>query len=227
MKSILLYVNDDNGMESRMAAALAITHRQGGHLSCIQVTPLSEYVTIDPFGAMYEIGTLFEDLAKRALKVRTRIEERLTTENIAWDWSVYNEGLATSIISRSRLTDLVVLSLADHTSSKTAHPTSLVADVSIHSNTPVLAVPVASPASDPAGVAMIAWNGSPEAAHAVRAALPLLKMASAVQVISFDEDQSFPMADVRRYLEAHGVTTGCNEHRLDGKTVGEALCHIS
>ena len=74
---------------------------------------------------------------------------------------------------------------------------------------------------------MIAWNGSPEAAHAVRAALPLLKLASAVQIISFNEDQNFPMADVRRYLDAHGVTAGCNEHRLDGKTVGEALCHIS
>ena len=227
MKSILLYVNDDNGMESRMAAALAITHRQGGHLCCIQVTPVSDYVAIDPFGGMYEMGTLFEDLAERALEVRTRIEERLTTENIKWDWSVYDEGVAASIVSRSQLADFVVLSLADHMSSKAPHLVSLVADVSIHSNTPVLAVPIAAPVFDPDGVAMIAWNGSPEAAHAVRAAMPLLTTASAVQIISFDEDQSFPMADVRRYLEAHGVTTGCNEHRLDGKTVGESLCHIS
>ena len=227
MKSILLYVNDDDGMESRLDAALAVARQQGGQLSCIQVTPVSDYVAIDPFGGVYELKALFENLAERSVEARTGVEARLKTENIEWDWSVYDEGVAASIVSRSQLADLVVLSLVGHTSSKAPHPMSLVADVSVHSNTPVLGVPVGGPAFDPAGVAMIAWNGSPEAAHAVRAALPLLKLASAVQIISFDEDQSFPMADVRRYLEAHNVTTGCNEHRLDGKTVGEALCHIS
>lgn len=120
-----------------------------------------------------------------------------------------------------------MLSIANHGRSKSVHPLPLVADVSIHSRTPVLAVPIASAAFDPAGTAMIAWNGSPEAAHAIRAALPLLKTASAVQVISFDEGQNYPMADVRQYLAAYGITTVCNEHKLDGKTVGEALCHIS
>jgi hypothetical protein len=35
MKSILLHVNDDEGLESRLVGALAIAHQQGGHLSCI------------------------------------------------------------------------------------------------------------------------------------------------------------------------------------------------
>ncbi len=227
MKSILLHVHDDDGLESRLTAALLVAHQQRGRLSCIQVTPVSDYVATDPFGGMYELKALFENLAERAVDVRTEVEARLTAESIEWDWSVYDEGVAASIVSRSPLTDLIVLSLADRTSSKAAHPMFLVAEVSIHSNTPVLAVPVRAPAFNPAGVAMIAWNGSPEAAHAVRAALPLLKLASAVQIISFNEDQNFPMADVRRYLAAHGVTSGCNEHRLDGKTVGEALCRIS
>jgi nucleotide-binding universal stress UspA family protein len=226
MKSILLHVHDDGGLESRLTAALAVAHQQHGHLSCIQVTPVSDYVATDPFGGMYELKALFENLAERAVDVRTRVEARLTAESIEWDWSVYDEGVAASIVSRSQLTDLIVLSLAVPTSIKAVSPMPLVADVSIHSHTPVLAVPIGGKMFDPSGVAMIAWNGSPEAAHAVRAALPLLKLASAVQIISFNEDQNFPMADVRRYLDAHGVTAGCNEHRLDGKTVGEALCHL-
>ena len=191
MKSILLYVNDDEGLESRMVAALAIAHQQGGHLSCIQVTPVSDYVAIDPFGGTYELSTFFADLAERAAEARIRVETRLMAENVKWDWSVYDEGVASSIVSRSRLTDLIVLSLAGHKSSKAAGPMSLVADVSVHSNTPVLAIPVSSPAFDPAGVAMIAWNGSPEAAHAVRAALPLLKLASAVQIVSLMRIKAF------------------------------------
>ena len=35
------------------------------------------------------------------------------------------------------------------------------------------------------------------------------------------------MADVRRYLAAHGVSTRFNEHKLNEKTVGEGLCHVS
>ena len=227
MKSIVLYVNDDEGLESRLDAAVSVAQRQGGHLSCIQVTPVSDYVATDPFGGMYELDVLFQNLAERAVEARTRVESRLANEDVECDWSIHDDGTAASIVNHSQLSDLVVLSLADHTRTKAVYPLSLVADVSIHSRTPVLAVPIAGAAFDPAGTAMIAWNGSPEAAHAVRAALPLLKMASAVQVVSFNEDESFPMADVRRYLEAHGITTGCNEHRLDGKTVGEALCHIA
>ena len=227
MKSILLHVHDDEGLESRLAAALAVAHQQRGHLACIQVTPVSDYVATDPFGGMYELKALFENLAERAAGVRTRVEARLARENVECDWSIHDDGVAASIVSRSRLADLTVLSLADHTRSKSVHPLPLVADVSLHSRTPVLAVPIAGSAFDPAGIAMIAWNGSPEAAHAVRAALPLLKMASAVHVVSFDEDQNFPMADVRRYLAGHGVSVECTERKLDGKTVGEAICRAS
>lgn len=227
MKSILLYVNDDEGLESRLAAALVIVHQQRGHLSCIQVNPVSDYVATDPFGGAYELQTLFKDLAERAVKTRARVEGLLGVEGLEWDWSVYNDSVAASIVYRSQLADVIVLSQEAHTRTKSVYPLPLVADVSIHSRCPVLAVPIACAAFDPTGTAMIAWNGSPEAANSVRAALPLLKLASAVQVISFDEDQSFPMADVRRYLAAHGVTAGCNDHKLNGKTVGEALCHIS
>lgn len=227
MKSIVLYVNDDEGLESRLAAALAIAHHQREHLSCIQVTPVSDYVVTDPFGGMYELKALFENLAERAVKVRTRVEARLAAEGLEWDWSVYDEGVAASIVSRSRLADLIVLSQEGHSRSKSAHSLPLVADVAIHSRTPVLAVPIAGAAFDPTGTAMIAWNGSPEAAHAVRAALPMLKMASAVQVISFDQEQRLPMAEVRTYLERHGVAVECAEHKLDGMTIGEALCRAS
>ena len=227
MKSILLHVNDDDGMESRLVAALAIAHQQGGHLSCIQVTPVSDYVAVDPFGGTYQLKTLFEDLAERAAQARARVEARLTQEKIEWDWSIYEDGVAASIVSRSRLADLIVLSKAGHTQNKAKHVLPLVADVSIHSRTPVLVVPTTGPAFDPNGIAVIAWNGSPEAAHAVRAALPLLKTASVIQVISFDEDQNYPMAYVRRYLVGHAVIAECLELKLEGHTVGEAICHAA
>ena len=110
MKSILLHVHDDEGLESRLTAALAVAHQQHGRLSCIQVTPVSDYMATDPFGGMYELKALFENLAERAVDVRTQVEARLTAAGIEWDWSVYDEGVAASIVSRSQLTDLIVRS---------------------------------------------------------------------------------------------------------------------
>ena len=49
MKSIVLKANDDDGLESRLVAALAVAHQQHGRLACMQVTPVSDYVATDPF----------------------------------------------------------------------------------------------------------------------------------------------------------------------------------
>lgn len=41
MKSILLFVNDDQGLESRLVAALVVAHQQHESLACIQATNVS------------------------------------------------------------------------------------------------------------------------------------------------------------------------------------------
>ena len=223
MKSILLHVNDDPGQESRLLATLALVRQHGARLTCVQVTPISDYVVTDPFGGMYQVQTLLEQLANKAVEARSQIEDRLVNESLEWDWSVYDGDVAGTIVQRSQLSDLIVLSQADNARPR-PRPQSLVADIALHVRTPVLAVPIAAPAFNPGGLAMIAWNGSPEAGHAVRAALPMLKRASSVHVVTFDENEDLPANDLRQYLAAHGIATECAIHHLDGKSVGEALC---
>lgn len=223
MKSVLLYVNDDTGQEARLMAALAMARHHGAQLTCIQVTPMSDFVATDPFGGMYDIKPLFELLTRQADEARMRIEARLSTESVAWEWSIYNGDIAGTIVQQSQLSDLIMFSQADTGRDANANPPSLVADVALHARTAVLSVPIAAHAFDPVGVAMIAWNGSAEAAHAVRAALPMLKQASAVHVVTLDENRDFPTDDVRRYLTAHGVEAEGAAHRTDGKSASEAL----
>ncbi|MBW8304444.1 MAG: universal stress protein, partial [Brevundimonas sp.] len=63
------------------------------------------------------------------------------------------------------------------------------------------------------GPAAIAWDGSPQAGRAVRAALPLLAMASAIYVLqcvnSLDRQATDPDIDLlNAYLKLHGVGAG-------------------
>ena len=41
MKSLLLHIQDDPGMEARLQAALSIARATSGHVNCLHVTPLS------------------------------------------------------------------------------------------------------------------------------------------------------------------------------------------
>jgi hypothetical protein len=39
MKSVLLYINDDPGLEARLQAALDLTRSLKGHLHCLRASP--------------------------------------------------------------------------------------------------------------------------------------------------------------------------------------------
>lgn len=78
-----------------------------------------------------------------------------------------------------------------------------------------------------AGPAAIAWDGSPQAGRAVKAALPLLAMASAIHVLqcvsSLDRQAADPDIDpLNAYLKLHGVGTGVAT-MVEGEDEGVAL----
>jgi len=74
---------------------------------------------------------------------------------------------------------------------------------------------------------LVAWNGSREATRAVHDALPLLKLASSVTVLSIDPEHDtgdrIPGADIALHLARHGVAAeGMSTVGLD-ISVGDLL----
>jgi nucleotide-binding universal stress UspA family protein len=71
---------------------------------------------------------------------------------------------------------------------------------------------------------MVAWDGSAESAHALRAAVPLLARASAVSLVTITEKEArFPATDALRYLSRHGIHADYAERPRGALTVEEAL----
>ncbi|WP_342069508.1 universal stress protein [Yoonia algicola] len=76
---------------------------------------------------------------------------------------------------------------------------------------------------------LIAWDNSLPAAQAVRAALPLLKIAKEVTIATFDADLSrwgdgeSPGADLATWLSHHGCTVTVQEYVTGSKSVAEAI----
>jgi nucleotide-binding universal stress UspA family protein len=89
---------------------------------------------------------------------------------------------------------------------------------------PVLAVPPGnSPSPPPDAPVAIAWNGSPESARALNAALPLLSSASEVTVLHAGVgDRQTLLNPVIEYLDRHGIAAHATDVPDHGNT-GKAL----
>ncbi len=222
MKTVLLYANDDNGMEGRLQAALDMARSFGAHISCLQVTPFDSFIMGDPFGGVYALPTVLETVRKVEDEHRARIEDRLRTEGVSWDWSRLDGSPAQLTADRSRLADVIILSLpggGDYDG-----PLSMVGDVVLHARAPVLAVPQTSRGLDYLGIAVVAWNGTFESCIALRLAVPLLSRAAQVRIVTVTEDETeFPATGASEYLARHGIESELHEWPRDGRTMAEAL----
>ena len=224
MKTILLYVHDDAGAEARLQAALALARAHSGHIACLQVTPLDVYVATDIFGGAFVMPSLIDKVNEHARKLRADTEARLVGEGVSWSFEHCDGPPAPVIVSRASLADVVVLSRGIRMP-KGNEPEPLAGEVALHVSTPVLAVPPGDKGFDACGTAVVAWNGSVEAANALKAALPMLRQANAIKLVTIREDDelTFPATDGCEYLARHGLKAELHEIARHDRSVGDRL----
>lgn len=223
MRSILLHVYDDTAFESRLAVALDLARCMDGHLTCLHATPFEDYLATDPWVAA-RLPEEFSDKMKRLrVALQEKVESRLRSEGASWDWLHRDEQMATALIRYSILSDLVVVSLAGPAVER-HEPRPLAAAVASAGRAPVLAVPedVGSIRLD--SPALVAWNGSPESAAAMRAAVPLLRRASGVHLLEIEEKIAhYPHDLAARYLSRHDIAVEIVQRRPLQGHISETL----
>jgi nucleotide-binding universal stress UspA family protein len=77
-----------------------------------------------------------------------------------------------------------------------------------------------------ADTAMIAWDESPVCWHAVSAAIPFLKLASSVQIVSVDRDakrRAGSQQEALNYLRCHGIDAVPKVVAPDLRSIGDTL----
>lgn len=224
MKSILLYANDDDGQESRLQSALDLARTFNGHITCLQVTPFDSFILGDPFGGVYALPMVVEEIRNAKEANRSRIEERLKRESIGWTWLEYSGQPAQLVVDRSRLADVIVITLPGPDGASSDGPLGIAGEVAVHARSPVLAAPVGARSLDCRGTALVAWNGAPESSNALRQALPLLKEASAIHMVTVGDDEvDFPATQGCEYLALHGLSPQLHEWPRSGRSVAEAI----
>jgi nucleotide-binding universal stress UspA family protein len=116
--------------------------------------------------------------------------------------------------ARARFFDLIVLGRSERVIREAY--TDTIEQTLVQSGRPVLLAPP-EPSADIGKIVAVAWNGSPEAARAVSAAMPLLGEANTVWVITVGDEAASSSKGVVEYLAWHGIAA---EHRGGSGPVG-------
>ena len=122
----------------------------------------------------------------------------------------------------SRLTDLVVFGQRSNTDNEIGGEE--LASALLMARRPVLLAPLEASKTFATNIT-IGWDGSQEAAHAVTAAMPFLRQARHITVLSIEKEDGdeHTQTDLTDYLAAHGCL---GEHRhiaASGRPIGEVL----
>jgi nucleotide-binding universal stress UspA family protein len=206
IKTILFHVHNDDGLERRLQVALSVARACGAHLHLLHVTPIEAYSVIDAYGTFVS-GEIVQALQDDADKVRVQLESHLAKEDVTWDYDEITGELMPHLIQYASLADLIIVG-RERPDPEFARPAiSFLGDLLHRARTPLLVIGDECERFDPLGPAVIAWNGSYEAANAMRDALGLLKIASSVHVLTVEEENAgaFPSTRALEYLSRQGI----------------------
>lgn len=150
-------------------------------------------------------------------------EDRGTLPSASWHRA---EGTYVEVAAaRAAAFDLIVAASAAVTDSLSA-----IAEQSLlQQRRPVLLAPSRF-AGDWSGTAMIAWDESPECWHAVSAAIPLLRLARSVQIVSVDryaDRRTASQAEATAYLHCHGIAATPRVVAPHLRSVGDTLLAVA
>lgn len=135
-------------------------------------------------------------------------------------------GDFSSVVRNAILTGLVVVG-QDDPDHEQPFRAALIEALLFQAGLPTLMIPYSGTREFSADKAVIAWNGTAQAARAVRAAMPLLAMSKSVLVAIIDEgappSNEAQGADIGAYLARHGlkveVRTVANAHEGAGRAL--------
>ncbi|WP_156841843.1 universal stress protein [Novosphingobium aquimarinum] len=209
MKSILVSADGPAGFNARLETALSLARSIGGHVTALVNMPIAAHVVMDPMGGTYFASEALDRIRDDRDQRAEAVKARLAREDVAFDVLSVEGDPVESLASAARFADVVVVSRGE----------GLAGDLALTATIPVIRVADDAPLAFPIEKACIAWNGSEEAAFALRSAVPLLSRCGTVDLITvIDQMGGFPAADALRYLSRHDIHAQLQEIERRGST---------
>lgn len=211
-KTILVHCDARPKVTQRLAVAADLAQRYGAHLVGVHVQePFTAPAMFDSTAALDDLFAAHEQMAQADLTAaKTAFTKAVKGVQLSTEWRSETGYVDAQLGIHARYADLVVVGQSDPEAGSDA-PANLPEALALSTGRPALVVPHIGASATPGKTVMLCWNASRESARAASDALPLLRGADKVIVLSVDPRPSAdghgaePGADVATWLTRHGV----------------------
>ncbi|MEA3362978.1 MAG: universal stress protein [Thermodesulfobacteriota bacterium] len=221
LKDILVHIDNRSTCGSRLEAAIQLAKQQQAQLTGIYVIPHPHFVAHST------------DTKNQAVQAEQDFRNKADAAGLNSDWICIDSqksGLNISEILNihAHYRDLLVVSQTDEESPDRAIPDNLPEKAVLGSGRPVLIIPYAGEFDHDYKQILLAWRGGPESARALHDAMPILRTAKGIKVITIqgregDEEYQSHEADICDHMSRYQLQLTC-EKRISGDLkVGDML----
>lgn len=237
IRQILAHVTDSPHSSEvlRLAAELAADHgARVGALYAVEPPTTGAYVS--PEASAIATQLMLEAEQARRNTATALLIEASRTAGVEIPLAMATGDPLSALNRAARTTDLLVLGQHD-SRQPDGVGAGLAARLLVGAGCPLLFVPhidwraaLASPRKGCGQHVLVAWSGTRESARALRDALPLLRRAQRVEIVSFvqgaaqaEADEALALDAVAEHLRRHGVTAESTVHRSREPSIGERM----
>lgn len=231
---LMLPTTGTAGDANALAAAVALSSHLGAHLSVIETVNLPVPMP-SPWGITPDVmlDDLYAKLRTKGESNASVLRRQLERERISHEVRVAEAKFiepSRTIALQARYADLTLLTAASQQSQDDARIVDgIFSALLFESGRPVLMIPPHHPLELPIAHAVVAWQPTREATRALHDALPLLREARSVDVltveplISESHHGEQPGADIATHLARHGLKVNVVVRHRQQETVATAL----
>ena len=230
LAQLLVHLDASPQTPQRLAAARRTGQALGAAVTALYaVTPRFVALAFSPEigpGIAQALQDIDEELRQRALGA---FRQSLATPGIDVAWAeIRNDPVMAAFAQQALYADLLVLGQHDPASASSfGVPPDFVENVMFMSGKPALILPYAGTLPDVIGQTVVmAWKPVREAARAVSAAMPFLKQARRVVILSWtgeDEKIEGSRLDLNGYLRLHGIEAEWQHQGKEPDSLGDLL----
>lgn len=228
MKDILVHLDgtERSGVRLKLARDLAVQFE--AHLAALHVLDLATPALFMGEGNVYDmrlVDQILKQMRAEGLAAARAIESNFVAESTKngaqGEWRLAeDENPADAVARHARYVDLVMVGQSNPDEPR-ADGTRIAETAMLSAGRPVLVVPYAGDFKTLGRKVLVAWKNSREAARAVNDAVPLLKRAMSVTVLTVNPkagisgDGDVPAADIALHLARHGINATASHAEVD------------
>jgi nucleotide-binding universal stress UspA family protein len=209
-RSILVHLDESPRCATRVALAAMLARAHGSHLLGLAPSGIVSLPASLQSGQPAAAAAARAQMLQRGNELVSRFNAQVAPLGlVSHEGRVHDDDSLSAVLQHAGAADLVVLGQNDP-----QHFTPLVSwdfpqQVFLHAGRPVLVVPYAGEFETVGERVVVAWYDSREATRALADALPVLRHARQVNVLSLvhprDNDKAQPLEGVGAWLQRHGI----------------------